>query len=70
MFKVIGGVVVVGMALYGLVKYLERPMVKVVINATPHKHPASEAAVPEAALAAGDPEAEEAAMTESPPATV
>ena len=32
MFKVIGGVVVCGLALYGLVKYLERPVVKVVIQ--------------------------------------
>ena len=33
MFKVIGGVVICGFALYGLVKYLERPLVKVVNNA-------------------------------------
>ena len=33
MFKVIGGVVICGFALYGLVKFLERPLVKVVINA-------------------------------------
>ena len=32
MFKFIGGVVMCGFALYGLVKYLERPMVKVVVQ--------------------------------------
>ena len=30
MFKFIGGVVMCGFALYGLVKYLERPVMKVV----------------------------------------
>ena len=32
MFKFIGGAVVCGLALYGLMKYLERPVLKVVIN--------------------------------------
>lgn len=32
MFKLIGGAVVCGFSLYGLVKYLERPPVRVVIK--------------------------------------
>jgi hypothetical protein len=32
MFKFIGGAVVCGLALYGLMKYLERPALKLVIN--------------------------------------
>jgi hypothetical protein len=32
MFKLIGGIVVCGLALYGLVKFLERPLVKVVVS--------------------------------------
>lgn len=32
MFKMVGGVVVCGFALYGLVKYLERSVVKEVIS--------------------------------------
>ena len=32
MFKFIGGVVMCGFALYGLVKYLERPVMKVVFQ--------------------------------------
>ena len=43
MFKVIGGVVICGFALYGLVKYLERPLVKVVINAERFRAPQAEA---------------------------
>lgn len=30
MFKVIGGVVVFGFALYGLIRYLERPVFKTI----------------------------------------
>ena len=43
MFKVIGGVVICGFALYGLMKYLERPLVKVVINAERFRTPESAA---------------------------
>lgn len=39
MFKMIGGVVVYGCALYGLVKYLERTMVKEVIHPAALRNP-------------------------------
>jgi hypothetical protein len=57
MFKVIGGAIVFGMALYGLVKYLERPMMKVVIHSEPFRERtsvASESASGDAAAATGD----------------
>lgn len=56
MFKFIGGVVMCGFALYGLVKYLERPMLKVVINPEVVKKPeraAGEDAAEEAVLSSG-----------------
>ena len=67
MFKVIGGVVICGFALYGLVKYLERPLVKVVINAERFRTPkwaAGEEAVDEASPSAGDSAAGEASDAE------
>ena len=71
MFKLIGGVVICGLALYGLVKYLERPLVKVVINAerfrTPH-WATGEEVVNEAPPSAGDSAAGEASDAESAPA--
>lgn len=73
MLKLIGGAVLCGWALYGLVKYLERPIVRVVINATPLKEAASvarEAAVDDAVPATGDTLEEEAANTESMPAAI
>ena len=71
MFKVIGGVVICGFALYGLVKYLERPLVKVVINAERFRTPqaeAGEAVVDEAPPSAGNAPAEEASDAEPTPA--
>lgn len=38
MFKLIGGAVVCGFSLYGLVKYLERPPVRVVIKPADAQH--------------------------------
>lgn len=40
MFKMIGCVVVCGFALYGLAKYLERPVVKEVIKPAELQNPA------------------------------
>jgi hypothetical protein len=71
MFKVIGGVVICGFALYGLVKYLERPLVKVVINAERFRAPesaAGEAVVDEAPQSDGNSAAEEASDAELTPA--
>ena len=71
MFKVIGGVVICGFALYGLVKYLERPLVKVVINAERFRTPESavgEAVVDEAPPSAGNAAAKEASDAELTPA--
>ena len=70
MFKVIGGVVICGSALYGLVKYLERPLVKVVINAERFRAPESadgEAVADEASPSAGSSVAEEASDAELTP---
>lgn len=39
MFKLIGGAVVCGLAIYGLIKYLERPLVAVTINPAAVKDP-------------------------------
>jgi hypothetical protein len=67
MFKVIGGVVICGFALYGLVKYLERPLVKVVINADRFRTPQAEegeAVVDEAPPLADNASAEEASDAE------
>ena len=67
MLKLIGGAVLCGWALYGLVKYMERPMVKVVIHATPPKESASDAidaAAAEEASATGDAVGGDAAPTE------
>ena len=67
MFKVIGGVVICGFALYGLVKYLERPLVKVVINAERFRTPESavgEAVEDEAPPPSGNSAAGEASETE------
>ena len=71
MFKVIGGVVICGFALYGLVKYLERPLVKVVINAERFRTPRAEegeAVVDEAPPSAGNAAVEEASDAELTPA--
>ena len=71
MFKVIGGVVICGFALYGLVKYLERPLVKVVINAERFRTPESavgEAVEDEALPSAGDSAVEPTSDTEPMPA--
>jgi hypothetical protein len=71
MFKVIGGVVICGFALYGLVKYLERPLVKVVINAERFRTPESavgEAGEDEAPPSAGDSAPEPTSDTELMPA--
>lgn len=71
MFKVIGGVVICGFALYGLVKYLERPLVKVVINAErfrARESAAGEAVVDEVPPSAGSSVAEAASDAESTPA--
>ena len=71
MFKVIGGVVICGSALYGLVKYLERPLVKVVINAERFRAPesaAGEAVVDEVPPSAGNSAAEAASDAEPTPA--
>ena len=71
MFKVIGGVVICGFALYGLVKYLERPLVKVVINAKRFTSPesaAGEVVVDEAPPPAGNSAVEEASETGPTPA--
>ena len=70
MLKVIGGVVICGFALYGLVKYLERPLVKVVINAERFRTPqaeAGEAVVDEAPPPSGNSAAEEVSETEPTP---
>ena len=71
MFKVIGGVVICGFALYGLVKYLERPLVKVVINAErsrTRQAEAGEAIEDEAPPSAGNSAAVEASGAEPTPA--
>ena len=71
MFKVIGGVVICGFALYGLMKYLERPLVKVVINAERFRTPGSavgETVEDEAPTSAGNSAAEEASDAELTPA--
>jgi hypothetical protein len=72
MFKVIGGVVICGFALYGLVKYLERPLVTVVINAERIKAPqaeAGEAIEDKAAPSAGNSAAEASDAELTPAAT-
>ena len=53
MFKFIGGAVVCGLALYGLMKYLERPVLKVLIN--PEKAGKPEQPFPESAGGDGAP---------------
>ena len=55
MFKLIGGVVVCGFSLYGLVKYLERPTVRVVIKPAAAQHAGNaEADAPAIASQAGE----------------
>lgn len=53
MFKLIGGVVVCGFSLYGLVKYLERPTVRMVIKPADAQH-AGNADAPAIASQAGE----------------
>ena len=71
MFKLIGGVVICGLALYGLVTYLDRPLVKVVINSErfrTQKPAGGEATVDRAPPSGGDSAVGEAPAAEPAPA--